>query len=84
MTSNYFNRYFGKRGAFTLVELLIVVVIISMLAGLLIPAVNYAREAARRTQCINNQKNLGIGLSSYATNNNGLPGYLNQLGKYAA
>ncbi|MDR0609278.1 MAG: DUF1559 domain-containing protein, partial [Planctomycetaceae bacterium] len=42
-----------------------------------------AREAARRTQCINNQKNLGIGLSSYATNNNGLPGYLNQLGKYA-
>lgn len=83
MTSFYFNRYFGIRRAFTLVELLIVVVIISMLAGLLIPAVNYAREAARRTQCINNQKNLGIGIINYATNNNGLPGYLNQLGRYS-
>ncbi|MDR3196779.1 MAG: DUF1559 domain-containing protein, partial [Planctomycetaceae bacterium] len=83
MTSIYFNRCFGLRRAFTLVELLIVVVIISMLAALLIPAVNYAREAARRTQCINNQKNLGIALISYANSNNGLPGYLNQLGKYS-
>jgi prepilin-type N-terminal cleavage/methylation domain-containing protein len=84
MTSIYFNRYFGRRRAFTLVELLIVIVIISMLAGLLIPAVNYAREAARRAHCMNNQKNLGIGIINYATNNNGLPGALNQLGRYAA
>ncbi|MDR2757231.1 MAG: DUF1559 domain-containing protein [Planctomycetaceae bacterium] len=83
MTSIYFKRYSDIKRAFTLVELLIVVVIISMLAGLLIPAVNYAREAARRTQCINNQKNLGIGLINYATNNNGLPGYLNQLANYS-
>jgi prepilin-type N-terminal cleavage/methylation domain-containing protein len=84
MTTSIFNfgyfRYFGsKRAAFTLVELLVVIVIIGVLAGLLLPAVNYAREAARRSQCINNQRNLGIAITNYAVSNNGLPGYLNQL-----
>lgn len=70
-----------QRG-FTLVELLVVITIISMLAGLLIPAVNYAREAARRTQCINHQRNLVLGLTTHATTDLALPGSLNQLGKY--
>ena len=63
------------RKAFTLVELLVVIAIISILIALIMPAVQMAREAARRTQCINNQRQLATAMQNYYTAHNRLPGW---------
>lgn len=61
-----------KKG-FTLVELLVVIAIIGMLVGILLPAVQAARDAGRRTQNVNNLRNIGLALMSYSESQGSLP-----------
>src|SRR5262249_3737609 len=63
----------SRRRGFTLIELLVVIAIIAVLIALLLPAVQAAREAARRAQCVNNLKQIGLGMHNYLSSNEPFP-----------
>ena len=62
-----------RRSGFTLVELLVVMIIISILVGLMLPAVNAVRSSARKTQCANNMKQIGLAMLNFEQAMGGFP-----------
>lgn len=69
-----------QRGGFTLVELLVTITVIGILMGLLIPAVNAARESARRGQCATQMRNLALGAIQHENTKGALPGFVQEFG----
>ena len=63
----------GVRPGFTVMELLVVISVIGMLVGLLMPAIQAARESGRKSQCANNLRQLGLAIQNFHSNNGYLP-----------
>ena len=74
------GRRIGRRSAFTLVELLVVITIIGMLTALLLPAVQSARESGRRATCNNSQHQLSLAMQNFESSRRLFPGYINNVG----